>query len=393
MAAIVTAVEPGVRSDAVALDTWAELLHDLRAEIAEAVEKTIDYTRLMRSYDAVATEAIHALVSRQYEAVLNGLDERRRPDAGADGSFFERGGEARGRQGVAIREMLAVWRAGLENLHALARRVAAPGPNRDALLLEFLELALAWADFAMLHAAEGQRRGELSQAREQQHAQTNFVRRVLSGTATPGEIGSALSPLGLEARGVYHAVRARPQPSLDMETIERYLGADGLVRRGNGLLSLIDGDACGFIMNLPHTAAPTAVGISEAVALTSMKPAFRQASRALETALSLGANGVFGFHDLSLHPAIATDTDIGDVMAARYIAPVLNITGGDAVLATTDRYLGNDRNVDATAKDLQVHPNTVRQRLDRFEEATGRSLRETETVVEVWWALNRRRVT
>jgi DNA-binding PucR family transcriptional regulator len=31
-------------------------------------------------------------------------------------------------------------------------------------------------------------------------------------------------------------------------------------------------------------------------------------------------------------------------------------------------------------------------RLDRFEEATGRSLRETETLAEVWWALNRRRL-
>jgi hypothetical protein len=29
----------------------------------------------------------------------------------------------------------------------------------------------------------------------------------------------------------------------------------------------------------------------------------------------------------------------------------------------------------------------------RFEEATGRSLRETETVVEVWWALERRRLS
>jgi len=386
-------MEPAVASSGVSLDTWAELLRAIRDEIAEAIENTVAFTRLMRSYDDVPTDAIQALVSRDYTIVLDGLDQRRRPDAHADGSSFDASGETRGRQGVAIRDMLAVWRAGLENLHTLARRVAPPGPKRDALLLEFLELALAWGDFAMIHAAAGHRRGELSQAREQQHAQTNFVRRVLAGTATPGEIRTAIAPLGLEPHGVYHAVRARPQPTIDMETIERYLHADGLVRRGNGLLALIDGDACGFIAHLPHTAAPTAVGISQAVALTSMKSAFRQASRALETALTLGAAGIFGFDDLGLHPAITTDTDIGDVMTARYITPVLSLTGGDAVLATTERYLGNDRNVDVTAHDLQVHPNTVRQRLDRFQEATGRSLRETETVVEVWWALNRRRLS
>ena len=386
-------MEPGAASRGVELETWNELLRAVRAEIAEAIENTTEHTRRLHSYDAVATEAIQGLVTRQYETVLDRLDERRRPDARTDGSFFDTAGETRGRQGVAIREMLALWRNGLEYLHELARRVAAPGPNRDALLLEFLELPLAWGDFAMLHAAEGHRRGELSQAREQQHVQTNFVRRVLSGSATRGEISSALDSLGLDAQGLYHAVRARPLPTVDMETIERYLGADGLVRRGNGLIAMIDGDACGFIAHLPHNAAPTAVGISAPVPLTSMKTAFHQASRALETALTLGAKGVFGFGDLSLHPAIATDTEIGDVMITRYINPVLNITGGETVLATTERYLENDRNIDVTAKDLAVHPNTVRQRLDRFEEATGRSLRETETVVEVWWALQRRRLS
>ena len=178
-------MEPGLASNDVSLDTWSELLHAVRDEIAEAIENTVAFTRLMRSYDDVPTDAIQTLVSRQYNIVLDGLDQRRRPDANTDSSFFDASGETRGRQGVAIRDMLAVWRAGLDNLHKLARRVAAPGPDRDALLLEFLELALAWADFAMLHAAEGQRRGELSQAREHQHAQTNFVRRVLAGTATP----------------------------------------------------------------------------------------------------------------------------------------------------------------------------------------------------------------
>jgi hypothetical protein len=383
-------MEPGVASRGVELETWNELLRAVRAEIAEAIQNTTEHTRTLHSYDAVATEAIQELVTRQYETILDRLDERRRPDARTESSFFDTAGETRGRQGVAIRELLALWRNGLEYLHELARRVAAPGPDRDALLLEFLELALAWGDFAMLHAAEGHRRGELSQAREQQHVQTNFVRRVLSGSATRGEISSAVDSLDLDAQGLYHAVRARPLPSVDMETIERYLGADGLVRRGNGLIAMIDGDACGFIAHLPHNAAPTAIGTSTPAPLTSMKTAFRQASRALETALTLGAKGVFAFRDLSLHPAIATDTDIGDVMITRYINPLLHITGGDTVLTTTERYLENDRNIDITAKDLDVHPNTVRQRLDRFEEATGRSLRETETIVEVWWALQRR---
>ncbi|HMH93751.1 MAG TPA: helix-turn-helix domain-containing protein [Streptosporangiaceae bacterium] len=38
-----------------------------------------------------------------------------------------------------------------------------------------------------------------------------------------------------------------------------------------------------------------------------------------------------------------------------------------------------------------VHPNTVRYRVGRFEQATGCSLRHTESLVEAWWALRRHR--
>jgi hypothetical protein len=371
---------------------WDALLGVVRAEYAEAVENTVEGSRAMRSYHDVDEDAICQAVRGNYEAVLSGLEERRPPDARDDGAVFDAAGEARARQGVALADMLALWRLGLEYLHELARKAAADGPGREALLLEFLELALAWADFAMLNAANGHRRGELSVAREQQHVQSNLVRRVLTGTAAPAEIRSAVTPLGLDSDGQYYAVRARPEPAVDMEAIERYLDADGLVRRGNGLVALIDGDACGFVGHLPRTAAPTAVGVSDPVALSAMEPAFRRAGRALETALALGAKGIFGFGDLSIQPAITSDADLGAVMLARYVDAVLALPAGPDILATAERFLANDRSVDLTAKDLDVHPNTVRHRLERFEEITGRSLRETETLVELWWALQRRRL-
>jgi PucR C-terminal helix-turn-helix domain len=371
---------------------WVALLAGVHAEIAEAVEKTVEYTRTAPSFRNVDEDAIREVVRGNYEAVLSSLEERRRPHAGDDGAVFDAAGETRARQGVDLVEMLAGFRLSLEYLHELAGRVAAAGPEREALLLEFLELASSWADFAMLNAANGHRRGELSVAREHQHVQTNLVRRVLTGTAAPAEIRSAVTPLGLDPAGRYHAIRARPEPSVDMEAIERYVGADGLVRRGNGLLALIDGDACGFVGSLPQRAAPIAVGVSEPVELVAMESAFRQAGRALETALALGVKGIFSFNDLSIQSAIAGDDDLGAVLVARYVHSVLAVPAGLAILDTAERYLANDRSVDLTAKDVDVHPNTVRHRLERFEEITGRSLRETETLVELWWALQRRRL-
>jgi hypothetical protein len=374
-------------------ETWTLLIKTVRAEIAEAIEMTLERTHTKHSYDAVTMDARRELVTRSFQAVLDGMEERRRPDASTDGTIFELAGDARAREGVAIREMLSLWRIGLENLHALARRVAPTEPDRDALLLEFLECAMTWADFAMLHAADGHRRGELSQARELQHAQSNCVRRVLSGTASAGEIRTATEPLGLDPHGSYHAVRVRPMPDFEMEAIERYLGADTVVKRGSGLLVLIDGDACGFVAHLPRSAPPHAVGMSQPVKLAEMQPAFKQATRALETALTLGFRGIFGIGDLGIHPALVVDTEVGEVMMDRYVRPVLAHSGGDAILTTVERYLINDRSVDITARELTLHSNTVRQRLAKFEDLTQRSLRDTEAVVELWWALQRLHMT
>jgi DNA-binding PucR family transcriptional regulator len=41
---------------------------------------------------------------------------------------------------------------------------------------------------------------------------------------------------------------------------------------------------------------------------------------------------------------------------------------------------------------LHVHPNTLRHRLRRYEQATGASLRRQADLVELWWALERRRL-
>jgi hypothetical protein len=369
---------------------WDSFLEAVRSENNVSVETTIDSLQTMASYQGLDRSALEQTVRGNFDAILGGIAMRRRPDRRDDSAVFRGSGRVRGRQGVAVTEMLTAWRVGLESLYETARRVAPEVPEREGMLLEFLELAMTWADFGMVAAAEGHREADLARAREQQHAQTNLVRRVISGMAAPAEIRNAIAPLGLEPEALYHAVVARPEPAVDLDTIERFLHADGLVNRGNGLIALIDGDACGFIQELPKAAAPSAFGISESVALSEMEPAFRRARRAMDAAHALGSNGVFELSEFGLQPAVIDDDDVGAAMVERYI-DALSALSGEDVLATAERYLANDCNVETTASELDIHPNTVRHRLARFEEATGRSLRSTETLVEVWWAFERRR--
>jgi hypothetical protein len=348
---------------------WEELVAAVHRERATCVERTLTYMGTMPTYGKLDPEELRLGVRANFDAVLAGMNQRRLPGAPDDTKSFEGRGAVRARQGLPVTEMLAAWRAGQESLF------------------------IAWADFAMLAATDGHRRSELSRARELHHAQSNLVRRLLAGTVAPGEVRMAVAPLGLDPTAVYQAVRARPEPSVDGETIEQYLGADGLVKRGRGLVVWIDGDICGFIADLPKAAAPTAIGISEPVRLHDLEPAFRRASRALETALALGVRGVFDLTTLGVQAAVVGDADVGDAMVRRYIDALHDVTGGDVILHTTERFLTNDCSAEATARELGVHVNTVRHRLNRFEEATGRSLRETEALVEVWWALQRQQLS
>jgi DNA-binding PucR family transcriptional regulator len=51
------------------------------------------------------------------------------------------------------------------------------------------------------------------------------------------------------------------------------------------------------------------------------------------------------------------------------------------MLATLDAYLSSGRMVAATARDLFIHVNTLRQRLERIEELTGLRLAEEDLLM------------
>ena len=51
---------------------------------------------------------------------------------------------------------------------------------------------------------------------------------------------------------------------------------------------------------------------------------------------------------------------------------------GSALVPTLERYLSSGRNVAVTARELIVHPNTLRQRLERIEALTDLNLAEED---------------
>jgi len=91
---------------------------------------------------------------------------------------------------------------------------------------------------------------------------------------------------------------------------------------------------------------------------------------------------------------VAAEDELGDLLMGRYLRP-LSALGARAepVMETVTAFIDNGLNIKATAEALDVHQNTVRYRLSRFEELTGSYLEHPVVAFEVWWALERLALT
>jgi DNA-binding PucR family transcriptional regulator len=110
----------------------------------------------------------------------------------------------------------------------------------------------------------------------------------------------------------------------------------------------------------------------------------------LEVAERFGRPGVFRLEDLSLRVAVAAEDELGELLVGRYLRPLEKLGAKSAaVLETVGAFIEHGLSVKATAEALDVHQNTVRYRLGRFEELTGAVLERPVIAFEVWWAMQR----
>ena len=118
------------------------------------------------------------------------------------------------------------------------------------------------------------------------------------------------------------------------------------------------------------------------------------ATRVVDTASPFGRTGTLRLEDLGLLPAVVAESALGDELVARYLAPLDSLGAfGRAVAATVACHIDCGLNLEATARTLRLHRNTLKHRLRRYNALTGADLRSIETTFQIWWALQRRAMT
>jgi hypothetical protein len=343
--------------------------------IGESIREEIpDFRRLPA--DTLA-RAIRGNVKR----ALSALRELR-PPSDAELEQAAAIGRERAEQGLSVDAVLHAYR---HTVTAVWSRFGDLARERGAdvtSVLAFSETLWLWADAVMDIVGAAHRDVELEQAREEQQRRDAFLLALLTGTLDAAEVRRESANFGLDADRLFTPFRARAlEPGA---ALHRIAGDDGLAMT-------LDRDLAG-IATRPPTAVPRLViGLGRPVRLEALPAAFAMASRALQTAVAFGQEGAFSLADLSIRPAILADEALGDAFAARYLEPLSTLGRLGAELEQTLRtWFDEGRRMDDTARVLHVHPNTLRHRLRRFEEATGANLRDARDVVELWWALERR---
>jgi hypothetical protein len=296
-------------------------------------------------------------------------------------------GADRAERGIPVEDLLHAYRIGVRTVWERFTDEARRNEVDPDEILALADRVWEWADTVMLRAAREHRRVDLEAALDAEQKRSAFVRALLAGTLDRSGIYLQAVAFGLDPDRRYLPFRARG--GKDARAVVALLVP--YFPHTTPPVTLFDGDLAGLLARRPASRlrGGVVVGIGPAVRPAEAVDAFERATRALDTACRFGMTGVYDLADLGLHTAVVAENELGTLLHDRYLAPIRDLPDIERTVIT---YLEGGMHVEDAARALFVHPNTLRNRLRRFEELTGANLRDHRTLAELWWALAHQRL-
>jgi hypothetical protein len=179
----------------------------------------------------------------------------------------------------------------------------------------------------------------------------------------------------LRARGVQSAWRVEVDAHVGVVVLTRRVGIERL---------------CTVLAEL--TAGP--VGLSEPYASLDQTPAALRQARLAYAAAAPSSHDLIRYEQAPVAVLLASAPEAATVVAQTILGAVLALPAAecDILLATLREWFAAQGATSAAAAKLHVHRNTVRYRLRRLEDLTGRSLAQPTGLVELHLALEASRI-
>lgn len=386
-----TELTPTIRTELTRLAGWAETR--LPRLIDEACVATVERIPFYRDEHVVSSEELRRSVEYNLRFLVTAIGN---PQAPLDLTAPETTGRRRARQGAPLPEVLQCYRMCFAILwdalveHARGNRQPAAA---DALLTAasvIMQLTDEHADAL----TEAYRAATAELLLAQQSRRSALVEALLTGhPITEAGPWEAAALLGLPPDGqlVVVAADTRGLAEESLPGIEHRLAAHGIVSGWRltpaqqlGVVSLHP-DQRETVLTVLREAATARTGVSPPYTSLSDTPRSLHLAEAALAGLPSGQAGVRMFTPSPLAALMVCEPSEGRRLAQQVLGAVLGLPPDDRtmLLDTLNAYLDHDGSADQAAEVLYCHPNTVRYRLRRLQELTGRSLSEPHGIAEL----------
>jgi purine catabolism regulator len=230
----------------------------------------------------------------------------------------------------------------------------------------------------------------------------------LTGRLAQAELETRLAPFGVGADAIVMVFGGIEQPRSAEHALERLLSASaargGLVAtRGPFLCAVVSGGEFDPIELAGHARAALAerfgkvrAAVSRPAPVADLHRAFHEARCALEaSALANGhAPEVASYRDLGAFQLLLSlqDDEALRLYCDSLLGPLENGGGeyGDELLRSLEAFIEQNGQWERAARELYCHRHTLRYRIRKIEELTGRDLGRARDRIEFWLALRAR---
>lgn len=358
-----------------------EVLLRLRRSLPELAEATCAriYAEL-DSYSRIGPEALTSAVDRNLHSALTALEEGVVPSPAALTGAAVTARE-RYDSGVPVEEIVRAFRISFALIHEsfIDLTTSLGVPVADAV--QGSRSLWGLADAFTTRIITEYHSLALASALRDASQRVWVVRRLFAGDPLDDSSRMAIDP-GAQ----YAAVRCEADQE-DVERVRSRLERSGSTREAPAIV-VADARSCMGVVSRRPEDPGCVTGLGPFVAAEELPRSDRVARMALRIARQLGRTGIQGMGELGWRLAAASRPDVWRAYAERFLTP-LEAEGefGAELRHSVLSWLRHQHGVRDAAAALNVHPNTVRYRLQRFQEVTGSDLEELDDAIGAVWAL------
>jgi len=378
------------------------------ARLAEAISERVDQIvdnlteRVISEMEPyrkglVSADEVRRSMDQNFRYMLDQMKGSSEPDLSAPRET----GRRRGRDGVPLPELLRAYRIGFAELWRLlvdeARRAGTPA--YEALIDTATDIWTLADDYSQA-VTDAYREAQADRLFEQARQRAALIEAVLTGEFTDqGTLWEIAERLRMPFDGAFLVIAAeaasigdnplgRLEPrlaALDIASAWRLLPGLEL-----GLISLGRSSRLSTALNLVTDLAHSRIGVSPEFVRLDGAPNATRLARIAMTSVPPGTIAVQQFDATPLSALAAADPESSKRIARAVLGSILDLPPDEreTLLSTLDAWLDALGSANEAGRRIYVHPNTVRHRLKRIEQHTGRSLDHPRAVAELTVALN-----